>query len=279
VKVVVIGGSGVLGPRIVEALEASGHQPAVTLRNGEVSLDLAVDDPRERLARLEPDAVVLSAALTDVEACEADPDLAWRVNSSGPGRVAAWCAAAGVPMLHVSTDAVFGGGHGGWTERDEVDPLNAYARSKFLGERAVLASGQTVVRTNFIGAGKRGLLRWLHDELSEGRTVTGFRDAWFAPLSAVAVAVTLVRVLECGALGLFHVGGLDRISKYDLACCVRDLLGRGRVVPGLLAGRAGVPRPLDTSLDSTAVRSWVAVPEEHWRIGVEQAVRAMQDGS
>lgn len=278
-KVAVIGGSGILGPRIVAALQASGHQTVVASRTAEARFDLVVDDPRDRLARLEPDAVVLSAALADVDACEADPELAWRVNSRGPRRVAGWCASAGVPLLHVSTDAVFGGGRGWWNERDEVDPVNMYARSKFLGEREVLALGQTVIRTNFVGAGERSLLRWLYDELSAGRTVTGFTDARFAPLSASAVAVTLVRVLERGALGLFHLGGPERISKYDLACTVRDLLDCGRVVPDTLAGRPGVPRPLDTSLESTTIRSWVTVPNEDWRVGVEEAVRTMRTGS
>lgn len=278
-RVAVIGPTGVLGPRLMEAVAAAGHEPVPASRTTAAVVDLTSPILERQLGALDVHSVMLSAALTDVSTCERDPRLATLVNATGPARAATWCRDAGIPLLLVSTDSVFAGDRGWWIEDDPIGPRNVYATSKAQGERAVLEAGHVVVRTNFVGAGPRSLLRWLHDELTVGRTVQGYVDAVFAPIESSIVARVLVAAIDAGLRGLYHLAGTEAASKYEIACHVRDLLGSGHVEPGRLTEQRGVARPLDTSLDSRRIRTVVDVPAEDWRLGVQRSLRAMQEAS
>jgi dTDP-4-dehydrorhamnose reductase len=88
----------------------------------------------ELLERTRPDVVIHCAALANLEDCEAQPELAWRLNGVVPGELAAAAAQAGVRLVHISTDAVFDGQRGNYREEDTPNPLGVYARSKLAGE-------------------------------------------------------------------------------------------------------------------------------------------------
>lgn len=148
-RVVVLGGSGNLG----RALRAD--QRVVCASRGAVNV---TDDPRvvaRDLSRFTatdaPLLVVNAAAVTDVGACEAGPAPAWRVNATGAGNAAAACALLRVPMVHVSTDYVFGAaGAAPYGPGDPPCPGTAYGRQKLVGERLVLEASGWVVRMSFL---------------------------------------------------------------------------------------------------------------------------------
>jgi len=173
------------------------------------------------LDELRPEAVIHTAANANVDACESDPAGALRLNAELPGELAGMCRARGIRLVHISTDAVFDGTGGSpYTEQDAPNPLSVYARTKLDGEQAVLAAdpGAIVARVNFFGwslSGTRSLAEFFFNNLSAGRPCNGFTDVFFCPMFVGDLAGTLVRMLQAGLGGLYHVVGSEALSKYE----------------------------------------------------------------
>ena len=167
-----------------------------------------------------PDWVIHCAALANLEACEANPALAKQLNTDLPEKLATIVARGGARLLHVSTDAVFDGQRGNYTEDDQPEPLSVYARTKFDGEKVVAAvkPEAIVARVNLFGwslSGKRSLAEFFYNNLVAGKQVMGFTDVYFCPLLANDLAKIFIEMLTAGLQGLYHVVSSDCISKYE----------------------------------------------------------------
>jgi len=291
--VLVLGGRGFLGPHVVAALvrafpcrvlslaRRKGAPPVLHARPERVQeLDADLARGAERtLELLKPDGVILVAALSRIEDCQAEPDLAFRTNAEMPAAVARWCAAGSRRLVHVSSDLVFGGapplaGEGrGYSEDDPPSPLSIYGRSKAEGERAVLEAWPeaTVVRLPLLygdsGGRALGASDALLAELEAGRTPTLFEDEWRTPLDARDAARALVDVYDRLVPGLLNVGGPVRLSRWELGLEVLAARGIGRneaevrVVRTTRVARGSTgTRPRDASLDSSRAREVLSVP-------------------
>lgn len=236
--ILVTGASGLLGLNL--ALEAAQEHAAMGVTHSRalkhtpfktIQADLLASGAIQRLLdRAEPEWVLHCAALADVDQCERQPDLAQRMNAELPGRLAAECAARGLGLAHISTDAVFDGQRGDYVEADQPSPLNIYGRTKLEGEHAVMEhhTDAIVARVNFFGwslMGGRSLGEFFYSNLSAGRSVQGLTDREFSPLLANDLARILLRMLEAGLGGLYHVASADGISKYDFGVLIAEQFG------------------------------------------------------
>ncbi len=152
-----------------------------------------------------PDVVLHCAALADHRACEQDPDLAQRLNADASGTLAGAAASVGSRFVYVSTDAVFDGVRGWYTEDEPVSPTSAYGRSKAAGEQAVVAAHPSAViaRTNFFGwspSGDRSILEFFTRELSSGRRVPGYVNYIVTSLFVEDVIDSIVAKADFGRL-------------------------------------------------------------------------------
>jgi dTDP-4-dehydrorhamnose reductase len=192
----------------------------------------------EILDAVGPEAVIHCAALADPDACELAPGAARRMNADLPGELAGACARRGIRFLHISTDAVFDGAKDGeYMESDAPNPLGVYARSKLDAEQSVLSA--IIARVNFYGwslSGTRSLGEFFYNGLSAGQPSPGFTDIWFCPLFVGDLAELLVRMLEKGLSGLYHVVGAEALSKYDFGRRVARQFGFDErlVIPSLV---------------------------------------------
>lgn len=227
-RLLITGASGLLGLNL--ALAARDRHTVIgvdrcTLRG--VPFDLLCADLLEpgaverALAAARPDWLIHCAALANLEACEADPGLARRLNADLPGDLAAACARRGVRMAHISTDSVFDGTKEEYyTEADAPNPLSVYARTKLDGEKAVLEANPqaAVARVNFFGwslSGTRSLAEFFFNNLSAGRRCHGFTDVWFCTMFVGDLADILLQMLEKGLSGLYHAAGSEAMTKYE----------------------------------------------------------------
>jgi dTDP-4-dehydrorhamnose reductase len=238
-RILVTGASGLLGLNL--ALEAAGagftvfgvthHHPLYTQTFEVLRADLlAVDALPRLLEHTQPDWVIHCAALANVDACEETPELAQRLNAEIPGKLAQLVARGGARLVHISTDAVFDGVRGNYTEADSPNPLSVYARSKLAGERAVLeANPQAIVaRVNLFGwsiSGKRSLAEFFVSNLQAERPVNGFTDVYFCPLLVNDIAHVLLNMLAQRLEGLYHVVSSECLSKYDFGVRLADRFG------------------------------------------------------
>lgn len=256
----VLGGNGMLGHKVAQVAVTQlgadavfaavrSPQPGLTallgLRPGHlllyadvtVGLDALLDTVR-------PGVIVnCTGVLPSASGCM-DPANAIAVNALAPHRIAEAARARGVRLIHVSTDAVFDGKRGNYTEDVPPDATDLYGRTKAMGE--VDAEGQLTIRTSLVGRqlrGTRGLLEWFLSH--RGEAVQGYRAMRFSGLSTLALSRIIVDVIanHPALSGRLHIGG-DTISKYDLLHLMNDAFDAGiTIVP------AEGPH-IDRSLDS-----------------------------
>ena len=229
-RVLVTGVSGLLGINL--AMELSRKHAVIGTMNQHgldpalvpfdvIQVDLLQPGAVERTLEIShPDWVIHCAALANVDACEMDPQRAEQVNTELPANLASYVARGGARLLHISTDAVFDGSKGNYSEEDVPNPLGVYARTKLNGETAVLAAypEAAVARVNLFGwglTGKRSLAEFFFNNLSEGKLVQGFTDVFFCPLLANDMAAVIEAMFECKLSGLYHLVGRDGLSKYE----------------------------------------------------------------
>lgn len=223
----VTGVSGLLGANAAIHL-ANEHQVIGTARHTPAAspvpfLRADLEDPRERdglIERSRAEAVIHTAAIASIEACERDPHRAHALNATAAADLAGQAARARIPFVHISTDAVFDGSTGGYTEADEPSPTSAYGWSKLAGERAVLAANPDalVARVNFYGwspSGSRSLAEFYHRRLSDGLRTPGFTDLQVSTLHVGLLVEALERLVEAGAHGVLHVVSSESTSKLE----------------------------------------------------------------
>ena len=227
-RLLVTGASGLLGSNLV--LEAGDRLDitAVVYQNpvefetaSVVQADLTDDGVAQSLVRdCAPDWVVHCAADTAIEALEGDPRRADILNVRMARSLARASKGQRAQFLYVSTDSVFDGRDGPYSEEDQVAPQNVYARSKLEGETAVTEEHPSalVIRTNIFGWSPgtgTSLAEWYHSRLKAGQECPGFTDIHFSPLYSRNLAHVLLRMLDEGLQGHFHVPGAECISKFE----------------------------------------------------------------
>jgi dTDP-4-dehydrorhamnose reductase len=218
-RILVIGGDGMLGHRLVQELSIR-HEVSATSRGDGTGPFSGVDvKSTAAVARAidaaRPDAVVNAAGLVKQRPEASDLPEAIEVNALFPHRLAALCRERSVRLVHISTDCVFSGRRGGYREEDEPDPVDTYGRTKLLGE--VTAAPALTLRTSLVGLEVRrasGLIEWF---LAQRGEVSGYTRALFSGLTTAEASRVIALVLEGGrpASGLWHVASAP-ISKADL---------------------------------------------------------------
>ena len=237
-RILITGASGLLGLNL--ALEAAAnHQvfgtvkdhPLKTQAFSVLQTDLLAPGAVEGVLRdTRPDWVIHCAALANLDACEADPALAEQLNTRLPEKLATYVGRGGARMLHVSTDAVFDGRSGDYSETSQPNPLSVYARTKLEGELAVLEANPEaiVARVNLFGwsmSGRRSLAEHFFNNLSSGKGMMGFTDVFFCPMVVNDLARIFQEMLEKELGGLYHATGSECTSKYDFGVRLANTFG------------------------------------------------------
>ena len=242
-RILITGASGLLGLNL--ALEASGaryhgqhtvygvvNSHAIqTQAFTVISCNLLAPGAVERLLdQTQPDWVIHCAALANLDACEADPELASELNTELPRKLASYVSKGGARLVHISTDSVFDGARGNYNEEDIPNPLGVYSRTKLAGEYAVAEADPNAIiaRVNLFGwsvTGKRSLAEFFFNNLSAGKSINGFTDVYFCPLLANDLAHLLIDMLTQGLSGLYHVVSSEHMSKYEFGMRIAQCFG------------------------------------------------------
>lgn len=262
-RVLLLGTTGTLGSHLAGALSSQFHVLAPRSRNARVvpmasgvswlstSIDAARQIGLDRIiAESRPDAIVNCIAVTAGSGCADDHVACVSVNSLFPHRLAEASRNYGCHLIHISTDGVFSGKGGNYSESDLPDPQDLYGRSKLAGE--VIDKDCLTLRTSFFGPSPtgRGLVEWLIAH--RGARIQGYTDYIFTGLSTTAVSRAIIAVLARATRlsGLYHLGG-SAMSKYDLLVMLSRKLQLGITIDPVAVGA------VDRSLNSA--RFWAAI--------------------
>jgi dTDP-4-dehydrorhamnose reductase len=218
-KILILGHKGMLGSDLLLRLTASGHD--VSGRDvGEVDIT-SESSCRAALAECDPEVVINTAAFTDVDACESNPDRCFAVNAEGVKNIALACRDRRVNVVHFSTDYVFDGAKGRpYVEEDAGNPLNVYGASKLAGERYLLdlAPDFLLIRTAWLyGRNGKNFVRTILEAARRRPVLEVVDDQVGSPTYTVDLAVAVERLIVGGHRGVFHVTNRGAGSWFEFA--------------------------------------------------------------
>jgi len=255
---------------------------ASSLYDGIHGLDLRnAQEMAELITTLRPDVVLNAAAISGHETSANDPDQAHAVNVVATGAIAEACTEVGARMVHISTDAIFSGATGNYSEDDPPEPFSWYGETKLAGEQAVRdnLADHLVVRTNFFGwseTGHKSVLEFFVNSLRAGTNVRGYPDFVVTSIYVQSLLDAIWRLGELGVTGTVNLASSDALSKYDFGVLVADQFALDR---GLIARLGPVPgahttsRGRDLSLNTSRAAALLGSPMETQGAGIGRSAR------
>jgi dTDP-4-dehydrorhamnose reductase len=175
---------------------------------------------------MKPDVVVLTAAYTNVDGCEKNKEDAFSLNVTGTKNVAEACETVGAKMVYISSDYVFNGMKGHYSETDGTDPIDYYGLTKLMGEEQVksICSNFIIARTSVLyGIHKPNFVTWLISQLEKKKSFEIVTDQIISPTYTFDLSEQLLALLDRDACGMFHTAGGEILSRFDMAVRIAEV--------------------------------------------------------
>lgn len=266
-RLLITGGSGYLGRRLI-ALAVGRWQITATYfchplhGDGFIATRMDVRDAGQvaaLMAQVRPDVVIHTAYTTESE------EAMQRVIIQGTRHVAQAAMGIGARLIHLSTDVLFDGRRGHYTEDDPPSPITPYGRAKAIAEAIVAAeaSDAVIVRTSLITGfdPPDPRTRWVLDSLREGREIRLFTDEFRCPVWVTTLAQALLELAELDYRGVLNVAGDQVLTRYEIGVRLARFFGLDPAgITPALAAESGLVRPLDCSLDLSLARRLLRTP-------------------
>ena len=240
-KVMVFGANGLVGQKLIKEMNSSYE--IIAVGNGiktficEQKIEYHQADitdsakVNELLRKIHPGVVVNAAAYTDVDGCEANKEKCWKVNVEGVENIARVARLINTKLIHISTDYVFDGKNGPYSEEYKPSPTTYYGKAKLASENVVVGSKvrYAIIRTNVVYGkaypAKASFVRWVSDELSAGRQINVVNDQFNNPTFANDLAACILRIIQLDAEGLYNYAGADYVNRFEFAEKIAEKFG------------------------------------------------------
>lgn len=277
--IMLTGASGLLGRKILENLEkrkdkviAIYNRNPITPRSPNI-LAIRLDfsktiELEDLIMKNKPEIIIHTAALTNVDECEVDKEKAWRINVEATRSIVRAAKVVKSYIVYVSTDYVFDGEKGLYTERDLPNPINYYGLTKLIGEELVRSSDllYTIVRPSAIygiGGSKKSFAEYVIEKLLRGEEVYALTDQYVSPTLNTLLAEAIIEIIDMKPMGILHVAG-ERMNRYEFAVKVAETLN----LPKDKIHKASIKdmkhwkakRPRDSSLNTDKARRLLKTP-------------------
>jgi dTDP-4-dehydrorhamnose reductase len=277
-RILITGSEGMLGLRLVEEARRRGHQVTALDRP-----QFELGRPEEAAALIlaaEPELVVHGAAITDVDGCESQTELAMAINGEASGAVAAAAARAGARCVYVSTDYVFPGDKSApYLEDDPTGPATAYGRSKLRGEELVREQGGSVLRLSWsFGPDGPNFVATIAGLLRDGKTLKVVDDQLGAPTYTRDSSRAILDLGERGGEGVYHCSNRGETTWFGFARAIAAGLGlpADRVTPcGSDEYLRPAPRPANSRLGGDRLATLRGEPMPSWQQALAQHLEEM----
>jgi len=263
-KFLVTGSAGLVGSQVVKDLVKQNHTVYSCYHDEKpehgtpVKLDLVnQNNIQDTINKIKPHSIIHLAAMTGVDLCETQQDLAMKINANATKIMAREAAKQNTFFVYVSTDYVFDGNSGMKKENNMTNPLGFYGKSKLAGELALnkLASSWCIARTSTpygLHHKKKSFPLWVKESLESKKEIPVLVDQFTSPTYVPNLSNMLIEVATRQLTGVIHLAGATRISRYDLSELVADKLGLDKklLIPTKTDEMSwNAQRPKDSSLD------------------------------
>lgn len=265
-KLLITGASGLYGSKLAKiSVERNFDVYSSDVQEAQVCgsfvrLDVSNKElVNEVFNRVKPEVVVHAATLTDVDKCELNREFAWKINVEGTRNIVEAARNTGAFLIYISTDYVFDGEKGCYTEVDKPAPINYYGLTKLKAEELVKAldacfiGRSSVIYGSTPALGKVNFALWLIETLRKGERAKIVTDQWNTPTLNTSLAEMTLEVVERRLTGTFHLCGATRVSRFEFAQLIAETFGLDKsLIDPVLSSQFKWPakRPMDSSLDT-----------------------------
>ncbi len=289
-RVMITGCHGLLGQSVLKMfLKATDCEILATAKENRTFLDFSGfdytmlditirSDVKNLVVYFRPDVIINTAAYTNVDGCEINRELAWRVNVEGVRNLVHSARRVDAKLIHISTDYIFDGKNGPYSEDAIPNPINYYGRTKLASENEIKIGGIrfAILRTNVLyGVGKNvknNFALWLYQKLSNGENIKVVTDQIGNPTYVDDLAFAILKVVEFDKEGVYNVGGRDFVDRYTFAMKFAEIFGfdKSLITPVKTSELNQVaPRPLKSGLITLKAEAELGLKPH----GVEDGIR------
>jgi dTDP-4-dehydrorhamnose reductase len=240
-RILIVGANGMLGQRLVEAfvknddiqLLTCSVEPRPFFNHADyICCDLTKrENIKNLIFEFYPDFIINTAAFTNVDLSEIERETAWKVNVKGVEYLAECCRVLDAHLIHISSDYIFDGLKGPYTEKDKPNPLGYYGRTKLASENALKISGaiNTIIRTNVLyGMAKNSrpdFVKWVISQLKSRKEIRIVTDQYNNPTFTDDLVNAIQKIIEFRRQGTYNIGGRDFLSRYDFSKIIAEYFG------------------------------------------------------
>jgi len=236
-RILIIGSNGMLGQRLVdyynrytiELLCASAEEESFVDDVDYLQIDISnKKEVRKVIKEFYPDFIINAAAYTNVDGCETEKELAWKINVNGPEYLAYYANTIDAFLIHISSDYVFNGKAGPYSEEDMVDPISYYGKTKLAGENVLFKSGcrYTVVRTNVLYGpvkyGRPDFVKWVITALRAGEEIRIVDDQINNPMFIDDLVSGISKIVDTKKVGIYNLGGKVFLNRFEFTLKIAD---------------------------------------------------------
>ena len=240
-RILITGSNGLLGQKLVDLLAGNESYETFATAKGEnrlsVSegysyLEMDITDANqvdEVLTQVKPDVIIHTAAMTNVDQCELEKDACWKLNVTAVEILIGACKKHNIFLEHVSTDFIFDGTSGPYSEEDAPNPVSFYGWSKYAAEKAVMHSDiqWAIARTVLVygiahDMSRSNIILWVKKSLEERKSIKVVTDQFRTPTLAEDLAMGCFLIADQRAEGVFHISGKDFLTPYEMAIMTAD---------------------------------------------------------
>ena len=243
-KILITGSNGLLGQKLVFLLSQQADIQLIATSRGANRMDFTdgyeyqemditnAKQVAEVIEKVRPDAIIHTAAMTNVDQCEGEKDLCWAMNVKAVEYLTEACEKYQIFLCHLSTDFVFDGKFGPYSEEDLPSPVSFYGWSKYAAEEVLKRSKcpWSIVRTVLVygitnDMSRSNIILWVKNSLEQQKSIKVVTDQFRTPTLAEDLAMGCYLVVNKKAEGIFHISGKDFLTPYEMAIKTADFFG------------------------------------------------------
>ncbi|MEW6507880.1 MAG: dTDP-4-dehydrorhamnose reductase [Bacteroidota bacterium] len=266
-RILIIGSNGMLGQRLINFFSVNSNVELLCVSKEEKSfidnieyrsLDITQKQKvKDIVLDFFPDYIINAAAYTSVDKAEEEREITWKINVNGVENIALYSWTIDAHLIHISTDYIFDGKNGPYSEDDKPSPINYYGRSKLASENSIRTSGVrfTIVRSNVLYGpvkfGRNDYVKWVVESLRSGKEIRIVKDQFNNPTFIDDICLAINKLIEFKKEGIFNIAGPEILSRLDFTYRIADYfsLDKKLVTPIVTEDlKQPAPRPLKSGL-------------------------------
>ncbi len=190
-----------------------------------------MQEVKKLIKSFNPDVIINCAAFTNVDRCETEKELSWSINVTGVENIVRYCKNSNVHFIHISSDYLFDGKSGPYTENEIPNPISYYGKEKLAAENAILSAGisSTIIRTNVLyGAtefGRDDFVKWVVSSLQKKTIIKIVSDQFNNPTYIDDLTYAISKIIKVKKFGIFNIGGVEVLSRLEFTYRIADYFG------------------------------------------------------